>query len=408
MKKESLWSLPFVMMILISVFDSMGHMMLQFMISSYAIDIGIAEALAATLVSVISISSLLMRPVAGRLVDALNKKRLLIASLAGLSLAMVGYLLSFNFVTLLLARLIHGLCYGITTVASVTIAGSLVPRDRIGSGIALYGMGNSVSVIFATKIGQIIYGAGGARALFSAGLFCALCALALAIALPLKNQVPEKKRFQIKDALQGLFAKEALPYAFMNALFSGSQAINSAFMVIFFGLRTELGKSAGDAGITLMIWGIAIFIVRPLVGKLYDKLGFVPSVSLCMSCSTLYMVVLALSPSPLFTYLATLLIGGFGGSSATVLSSATYESAPAARKGAANSTQLMGSDIGTAIGGVLCGWSVAHFVSNTDPLFRYRISWLLCCIPLLIAIAFAVLLRKKPFFRAVNRLGEAE
>lgn len=405
MKNNTLWSLPFLMMILISAFDSMGHMMLQFMISSYAVDIGISAALAATLVSVISVSSLVMRPVAGALVDALNKKRLLIGSLVGLCAAMVCYLFAHNFVTLLLARLIHGLSYGITTVAAVTIAGSLVPRDRIGSGIAIYGMGNTISVIFGTKVAQLIYGAGGAKWLFSACLLCSACGLLLAVFLPLRNQ-SRKGGFSLKATLLNVFTKEALPFALLNGLFSGSQAINSAFMVIYFTLRASLGKGIGDAGITLMIWGIAIFVVRPLVGRMYDRLGFVPSVSICMTCSTLYMVVLALSPGPWFTYLATFVIGGFGGCSGSVLQSATYESAPLGRKGAANSTQLMGSDIGAALGGVLAGWSVTYFARDELPLFGYQVSWLLCCLPLILAIVLAVLFRKLNVVRPASRMEQ--
>jgi len=152
MEKQTLWSRPFLMIMAVSLCDSMSHMMLQFMISSYAVQIGIAASLAATLVSIISVSSLVMRPIAGRLVDALNQKWLLVLSMATTCGAMVLYFFAADFWSLLIARLMHGLSYGLSTVASITIAGALVPKDRIGSGIAIYGMGNTVSVIFGTKI----------------------------------------------------------------------------------------------------------------------------------------------------------------------------------------------------------------------------------------------------------------
>lgn len=394
MKKQSLWSAPFVLVTLVSLFDSMSHMMLQFMISSYAVDIGISQALAATIVSLIGVTALVMRPAAGWMLDTFRQKRLLAASMAGISVAMLLYLLAGDFWTLLAARLVHGLCYGLSAVASVTIAGSLVPQERIGSGIAVFGMGNTFSVISATKIAQGIYAAFGSRGLFAVCLGCALCGFALSLLLP-DVGVPRTEKHAFRLPIE----KQALPFALLSLLFSGSQAINSAFMVIYFRAAAETGRLIGDAGITLMIWGIAIFICRPFVGKLYDKLGVVPAVSICMTCSALYMVALGLTPSAAVTYFCTLLFGGLGGCSSSVVQAAAYASSPQSSKGAANSTNLMGTDIGTFLGGVVSGWCVTAFSSASAPLRGYQISWVLCVIPLALAIAFCLVFRRSRMLR---------
>ncbi len=400
MKRQSLFSGPFLMVIGVSLCDSMSHMMLQFMISSYAVDIGIAATLAAALVSIISVASLLMRPVAGWLVDALNQKRLLVFAMAASCVAMLLYYFAADFWSLLLARLVHGLSYGLSAVAAVTIAGALVPRERIGSGIAIYGMGNTVSVIFATKIAQLIIRAGGASWMFAACLIFSGCGLLLAALLPASPKRPKQAgRRSLRELLESLYTRQALPFAGLSMLFSLSQAINSAFLVIYFRESAACGRYIGDSGITMMIWGVAIFACRPLVGKLYDRFGLVPAAVACMGCGALYMVVLGITPNVYVTYLATFFFGGMCGCSSSVLQAAAYAAAPRERKGAANSTNLMGGDIGSSLGGVVFGWTVTAFASNSLPTRGYQISYLLCTIPLLIAIAFCLIMRKSRLLR---------
>jgi len=371
----------------VSLCDSMSHMMLQFMISSYAVQIGIAASLAATLVSIISVSSLMMRPIAGRLVDALNQKWLLVLSMATTCGAMVLYFFAADFWSLLIARLMHGLSYGLSTVASITIAGALVPKDRIGSGIAIYGMGNTVSVIFGTKIAQVIIRLGGNQWMFASCLMFSVAALILSLFLPNgEKKQRQAKAFQFRQLFANLFAKQAIPYASLSMMFSLSQAINSAFMVIYFNESARMGRDIGDPGIVMMLWGIAIFIYRPFVGKMYDRFGLAPTTVMCMGGGTLYMLLLSCTPNAIATYLGTVILGGLCGCSTSALQAASYEASPKEKKGAASSTNLIGSDIGSAIGGSLFGWSVTTFSVPNLPLRGYQISYVLCTIPLIVEI----------------------
>ena len=63
-KKTSIWSVPFVLLMIINFFDTVCFQMLRAMMTQYALDIGIVTARAAVLSSVLSISSLIMRPIA--------------------------------------------------------------------------------------------------------------------------------------------------------------------------------------------------------------------------------------------------------------------------------------------------------------------------------------------------------
>lgn len=394
MEKQALWTRPFLMIIAVSLCDSMSHMMLQFMISSYAVQIGIAASLAATLVSIISVSSLVMRPVAGRLVDALNKKWLLVLSMATTCGAMVLYFFAADFWSLLIARLTHGLSYGLSTVAAITIAGALVPKDRIGSGIAIYGMGNTVSVIFGTKIAQIIIRLGGNQWMFASCLVFSAAALLLSLFLPsVDKKEREKQHFNVREVLSNLFAKQAIPFAGLSMLFSLSQAINAAFMVIYFNESARLGRNIGDPGIVMMLWGIAIFIYRPFVGKLYDRFGLAPTTVMCMGGGTLYMLLLSCTPNAVVTYLGTIVLGGLCGCSTSALQAASYEASPPEKKGAASSTNLIGSDVGSAIGGIIFGWTVTAFSDPILPLRGYQVSYILCTIPLITAVTTCVIWR---------------
>lgn len=392
-KKETIWSLPFIFLMIISLFDSLSFSMLRTMMTQYAIDIGIAETAAATIVSVMSVASLIMRPVAGRLVDCFNNKRIMTFTFAGTVLTMICYFFARTYWLLILVRLMHGICYGITAVVSLTIVGSLLPEKKMGNGIAMYGMGLVVSITFSTMIGVAVYSL-GANALFGASLLSSVICLVLSLFVPdSKRELQKPGKISLGRTLKGLLAKEALPIAFLYFLLQLAQSAMGVYLVVYLNARADIGSP----GVMFFFWGLMLFLARPVSGKLYDKFGVAPVLVLCFACYAIFNIMLSLSVGPWMTYIAGL-FGSFGfGGAVPVLQAAAFNSVEPARKGAANSTALIGSDLGASLGGICCGQILGMMaVDGVIVAASYQRMFMCMIVPLAIGIVFCfILLRKR-------------
>lgn len=150
----------------------------------------------------------------------------------------------------------------------------------------------------------------------------------------------------------------------------------------------------GTAGVFYMVWGLTLFLARPIAGKLFDKYGLVPIESLCLICFFAFMMLISSSTSWTATLIAAV-VGSFGfGGSVPVLQAAAFNSAPPEKKGAANSTNLMGGDLGNALGGVFYGYVATWFVKAGQPSYGYQVSFRIAGIICLLALVYMFILMK--------------
>ena len=397
---------------IINFFDTVCFQMLRAMMTQYALDIGIVTAKAAVLSSVLSIASLIMRPVAGRLVDTKKNKRVMVFAYIGMAATMVLYFFAKNYAMLMIVRVLNGVFYGISAVCSVTIAGNLLPEDKMGSGIGIFGLGLAFAVTFSSMIGIWFYSF-GPKALFAASLGCATACLVLSLMVP---DVPRKLNTTDKtfsEIVRGLFAKEAIPIAVLNLIFSLAHSVMGVFLVVFFNARTAEGINMGTAGVFYMVWGLTLFAARPISGKLFDRFGLVPIETISLICFGIFMLLISSSTSWFMT-LAAAIIGSFGfGGSVPVLQAAAFNSVPAEKKGSANSTNLMGGDLGTALGGLFYGQVATWFVREGQQSFGYQMSFRVAGVICLVALVYMFILKKSGRFdrkpaEAAESVGEAE
>lgn len=394
-KSASIWSVPFVLLMIINFFDTMCFQMLRTMMTQYATDLGMAMTQATVLASALSVASLIMRPIAGRLVDTKNNKKIMLATFAGMFLTMVLHFFAKSYALLLLARMLNGVFYGISSVVTITIAGSMLPEEKMGQGIGMFGMGLSVAITFSSMVGIWVYSF-GAAALVAAAVFSMVVCFVLAIFVPDKPKKVAAQQKSIKETLRGLVAVEAIPIAILNFVFYLAFAVVGVFVVVYFNARNAEGVSIGNAGVFFMVWGLMLFVARPVAGKLYDKYGLVPIESLCIVCLGTFCVLISVSTSWTVSLISAL-IGSFGfGGSVPVLQAAAFSAAPPERKGAANSTNLMGGDLGNAVGGVFYGAIATWFVREGAPSFGYQMSFRVAGLLCVIAVVYLLILSRNP------------
>ncbi len=392
---QSIWTAPYILMIVISLFDTLSYMMVVYVITQYAVDIGIKASVASIIVSAMSVATLVMRPFGGRLIDRFNAKRVLNFAFAGVVLTMALYFVAKSFVALLLVRILHGIVYSITTLATVSLVGSMLPRDKMGSGMAWYGIGLVTGITLGSVVGtSLYYGPYGASGMFAACLIAAVLAFALSFFIP--YQKPAAKPVQKQSAGQmiaSLFCREAAPAAVCNFLFMAAQAAYGAYIMVYV---NSLGAGVGSITMFYLIWGLTLYVARPLAGAIYDRVGLAKATSLCMGVFAVFLLLISFTQNAFMTYLAAI-IGSLGyGGAVPVLQAAANTCASPERQGAANSTHLIGGDIGGFVGTLLAGGIVALFSVNGEAVSSsYQAAFLLSLVPLAILVGICFARRKQ-------------
>lgn len=325
---------------------------------------------------------------AGALSDFLGKRRVMLASLLVFATAPFLYLLVSNAWQLMAVRFYHGFATAIFgTVASAAIA-ERYTADRAAR-LSTYSSVTIVGRSIAPFLGGFLISLASFHAVYIA---CAISGvLALLVGLTLRDgDRPAPGRLELPHFWTSLITVlrdrgimvvslvEAAQYLVFGAI--------EAFLALF---AASLGIPAWQIGIILGIQLVGIVFMKPIMGKVSDRVGRRQVIIPGLLAGAVSIVLLPYAPSFIGLSALSLLFGlGF----ATVTSSTSALVADLTRDGRFGSS--MGvlrtvMDVGQSIGPVLTGWMVG--VAGYGSAFA-----LLAAILLAAALLIGTALRKSP------------
>ena len=324
------------------------------------------NATAGIIISLYTIGALACRPFAGFLVDTLSRKPLYFWTFFAFTLCFIGYKTLGLIPLLALLRFMHGLCFGISTTASNTVAIDALPASRRGEGIGYFGI--SVNLAFATgpMTGMFLYEAFGDNIVFAISII--LCVIGLILVQTLKV-APKEKKPHAPLSLDRFFLTRAVPQ-FANFIFVGfAYGPVTNYIALY---AKELG--IGGSGWFYALIAAGLIINRVTTGRLIDKGYLVHLVGTGMTLNSIAYFMLAFSHTPVTFFASAFLIGTslgliFPGYQTMCVNLARHD-----QRGTANSTYLSGWDIGIGIG-ILVGGSMAeHFGMHQQVFFTCGIA----------------------------------
>lgn len=359
---EKLWTLPFIIIILISFFASLSYFLIQTLVTSYALSFGAELAAAGSAVGAFSIAAMVIRPFSGFFADRLNKKILLAVTTAMMGLALILYNFCHSVGMLFFIRIFHGIAFGVNGTVNIALAVEYIPKSRTGEGLGYYGVGQVASQIIGPPLGLALKNLIGFNLLFIGDAVFTVAAAA-AFFLIFKYKETEKKSLNLrelfphkegenraKEIIGSLIAVECIFYALMGGLFSMGNSIVHGFLVV-------LGETKSIDGISYFftVNAIMLFVLRMTVGKMLDRTKLLIVVVASMATSAVAFSLVGWSGT-LVPILAGAVIKAFGNVGGQVsLQSACVKKVDAARVGVATSTYYIGADIGNGFGPVWGG-----------------------------------------------------
>lgn len=386
-KEPSIWNITFIILMMISFFQTMGQMMMNVLIPLYVYDIGAPAQIVGMTVGAFAISAILVRPFIGPAFDAFNKKMIFIISLLVIAVSTFLYSVATTVTAIFVIRLLHGAGLATSAALAQAMAADALPMQKMNSGISIFGLALAISQAIGPLVGLALLDFVGFQRAFRISALVIIGGIILACVIKEPGN-HARKPYQFK--LDRMFSKGAVTPALLIALLSMPFSCINAFIVIYGNLLGIEGMGAYFA-----VYAGCLLATRPLFGSLSDKHGVqrIIPIGLCFFVASILVLTFA---SSLPVFLLAAVIGACGyGAVIPLLQSLGFLCSPYDARGAASNTTFLGLDAGNLMGPTIGGMIVSLFiVSGASEAQSYNGMLFVLIIPVLIAFIVFLIVRK--------------
>ena len=172
--RRNLYSKDIMLVLAATFFYMASPMLVTPLITGFTESIGASAALMGLVGGLMNLVSLFCRPIAGNLADRISKYKLSFIGAVFMTAACVGYIFAPNEVVVIIARIINGFGFACCSVCMATWMSNMLPKEKIGSGMGVYGTMNALAMAVAPAIGVSAYQAFGYRVSFVIALVFSL------------------------------------------------------------------------------------------------------------------------------------------------------------------------------------------------------------------------------------------
>lgn len=321
-------------------------------------DLGGSTAMAGLSVSVFFLAAVVARPFAGRVIDRLGRRPVLVVTPLVVAITMAGLGVAPNLAVVLILRFLQGLAGGSFYVGAVTAETDLSPPDRRASAVARL----SIAIYGAFAVGPVV-----GEFLLGLGQIITFAALAVlpVVAVALTGSVPETRpggrgawrtRGSSGDAEEGaggLVERAAVAPGITLATMGVGYATITALSALYapeVGLRSASGLYLAFAG--------TILVLRLGAGWLADTVGHVAVMLPGMGAFVSGFVALAVAVplgSAAVALVGVVLVGVGWAVVFPAVVAWLADRVPDRRRGAALGTAVAFMDLGQGSGGFVVG-----------------------------------------------------
>jgi len=374
MDRPKLWTKNFLMICGVNFFTHLVFYSLLATVTQYVIGhFGRSQSEAGLAVGIYVLMAVVARLFAGKIVDVMGRKKILLISAVFFFLAVLAYQFTATFTLFIIVRAFHGLAFGFLMTATNAIMADVVPDQRRGEGTGYYATAMNIAMATGPFIGLFMLRAATFEMFVWVLVFVAFCnLLGVFLKVPAPKKMPQdSQKVQPKFSIGDMFEKRALPIAV--CMFT--LALGYSSLLSFLSSYTEEIGFGEVATFFFVVYAIALVLTRPITGRLFDRLGENKLTYPCLILLVIGYFVLSQASSGWMVLAASALIGiGYGTVQSNYLAIAIKE-ALQNRKATATSTFFILMDLAIGIGpylyGILLGymsyrsmysWTVGLFI----------------------------------------------
>ncbi|WP_433463209.1 MFS transporter [Spirillospora sp. CA-128828] len=288
-----------------------------------------------------------------RLLTWFGHRRVFAAGLLLLGLPPLALPLSSSMAAITAVSLVRGLGFAVAVVLTGALVAALVPAERRGEGLGLFGVVAGVPSLLALPLGVWLAHRVGYTPVFVAGALFPLAALAVLPGLPRRLGAPSAEAERPFGIAAGLRSAALLRPAIAFA----ATAMAAGILVTFL---PEAVPGGGVAAAALFVQPTATTLTRWWAGRVGDRHGagrlLLPAVAAAASGIALLFLV----PNTVAVLASMVLFGAGFGVAQNASMAVMYERAPASGYGTVSALWNIGYDGGMGIGGAAFGLTAAQ------------------------------------------------
>ena len=344
---EKIWNKKFILLFITNLLMMATFYASVPILPIYCQQIGITGAGIGIVLTAMSVTTVLFRPFAGYILDNFNRYHVYMLFLALFCLPFLGFIAFPFYAALVVIRLYMGVVYSVCGSATTTLAGDVLPPNKVGQGVNRFALTISLGMAAGPFIGIQVQNHMSSKTSFI--VLFALTAIALICVSFCHIEYPkaERKKFVLADA----FYKPALPFMF-----------NMMFIMIPFGAVIAYSSIfAQEKGLSAVIPYFYIFLVAGMLISKFSTQKMIDAGKHKVLVVISLIVLLATMGSYFFMKTSVhLLLAGFVlglgyGILQPLFQSFVTGTTPAPKRGTANATYLLSYDIGIGIGSFVMG-----------------------------------------------------
>jgi MFS family permease len=293
-----------------------------------------------------TLSSAIARPFSGRLSDLIGRKKVMFIGVIFSIIVSLFYPLSISVGFFLLLRFLHGLSVGFFPTGSTALMTDILPSNKRGVGMGIWGTFTSLGIGVGQGIGSTICDVVGIENLFilASALSIFSTILIFFVQESLENPIKFKVN-QLKVPSKDILEREVFPAAivmFLSAYCSG----------IIFVLTPDMSKYVGihNKGWFFIFYVVCTIFVRLFFGSLSDKIGRRKTLAIGMFILIVSMVLIGYSTTPLAYSIASIVFGFATGITSPTLFAWTADLSAIHRRGIGAGTMFIALELGIMAG----------------------------------------------------------
>lgn len=269
---ERLWNRSFILCLLNNLFLFVYYFALLTILPVYIMKgLGGSVKEAGLALTLFLVSSIAIRPFSGMIIEKLGKKLAMRGAGVIFALFSFSYLLVDSMWSLLAVRFLHGIWFSILTTVTVPVANEFIPESRKGEGMGYFVMSTNLGVVFGPLLALTVVQFTSFKVLF--GLLAVIISIGLIFSFMLKitelakpqATVVEKSKFSLHDIIE----VKVLAVSFVALLTAFAYSSIMSFITPF----SETKQLLAYTGIFFIVFAASMLLVRPWVGKIYDRKG---------------------------------------------------------------------------------------------------------------------------------------
>lgn len=269
------------------LFSALVMYALMSTVTEYARSMGTSATIAGLVSGIYIFGGLCSRIYSANSLERRDWKKLAIVFLSIHFLACIFYFFANNVTLLLIVRFIHGLGFGASANAIVTIASAILPKKRFGEAFGYFMLGTTIAVGLGPYVSGFFYDNWGSFGSFSLATSFAflglLCILLLDISKyeimhnsEIENTIEEdreelslEEKGTFRSFIDKIFEIPAIPVS----LFTGLTSLGYVSILSFYRLYAVEVDLVSAFSLFFIIYSIVLVASRPIAGRIQDNYG---------------------------------------------------------------------------------------------------------------------------------------